>query len=291
MMAHGIVYFSRAGRAGSDDLLVRTPELRPLRDAKIAVLGAGCLGAPSILEFARAGVGELRILDPDIVDPATISRWPLGIETAGKPKVAVLAAFIQRNYPSCRVTAHVHRIGGVRRHDLESPSDQDVLNAMCSDASLIYDATAEVGVQRFLSELAATLELPYVCLDGAYGGWGGKILSVIPGRTEGCWSCYRWALHEGVIPYPPSDPAGEIQPLGCGEVTFTGAGFDMAQIALTAVRTAVSTLCGGREDAYPATNWDVMTVAFRNEEGKVVPPRFQEYLLRKHPQCRSCNNV
>ena len=72
------LYFARAFRAGPGEASVRTPELRSLGAKTIAQFGVGCLGAASALEFVRAGIGELRILDRDHVDPGTIGRWPLG---------------------------------------------------------------------------------------------------------------------------------------------------------------------------------------------------------------------
>ncbi len=285
-----MTYFARAGRAGVNDLLARSPELCVLREKSLAVFGLGCLGAPSTLEFARAGVGELRIVDRDLVDPGTIGRWPFGLSAAGLPKALVLADFISRNYPSTRLVPVVHCIGGVREPGSEEPSDLEVMGKVTEGASAIYDATAEVGVQHYLSQHARALGIPYIGVVGTYGGWGGKIVSIVPGRTEGCWMCYRYAFESGAIPEPPSDPKGEVQPQGCGDVTFTGAGFDMAQIALAGVRTAVSILCGGENGSYPTAEWDVMTVCFRDGDGKQIAPVFRDFKLAKHPDCSYCSN-
>lgn len=289
-MSESTIYLARAGRAGADDILVRTPELRVLREKTLCVFGLGCLGAPSTLEFARAGVGELRIVDHDFVDPGTAGRWPLGLSACGLPKAKVLEEFISRNYPSTRVMPVVHLIGGVRDPKGGVPSDLDVLKTVTEGASAIYDATAEVGVQHYLSHLARSLGIPYIGVVGTYGGWGGKIVSIVPDRTAGCWMCYRYAFDDGTIPEPPSDPKGEVQPLGCGDVTFTGAGFDMSLIALSGVRMAVSVLCGGADGSYPPADWDVMTMSLRTEDGRHIAPAFREYKLLKHVDCPYCNN-
>ena len=285
-----MIYFARAGRAGVNDIFVRSPELRVLREKTLAVFGLGCLGAPSTLEFARAGIGELRIVDRDLVDLVTIGRWPFGLSAAGLPKALVLADFIPRNYPSTRLMPEVHCIGGVREPGGDVPSDLEVIDRVIEGASAIYDATAEIGVQHYLSRLAHSLGIPYIGVVGTYGGWGGKIVSIVPGRTEGCWMCYRCAFEYGTIPEPPSDPKGEVQPQGCGDVTFTGAGFDMAQIALAGVRTTVSILCGGVDGSYPVADWDMMTISFRNEDGRQIAPVFRDYKLARHPNCPYCSN-
>lgn len=283
------IYFTKAGYADSKDLLLRSPELRCLADKTVAVFGTGCLGAPSVLEFARAGVGELRFLDPDRVDPGTIGRWPLGMSAVGLPKVDVLAEFIKRNYPRTAVHPVVHRIGASRSGRKDEVSDLDVLADMTHGASLIYDATVEVGVQQYLAMMAAELAIPYVAVEGTYGGWGGNVLSIRPGATSGCWICFRCAMDDGTIPEPPSDPHGEVQARGCGDLTFTGAGFDLVQVALTGVRTAIAAVCEGVLGGYPPMDWDVTTIALRTENGELVVPKYEQFSLEKHAKCPKCS--
>src|SRR6266705_1979637 len=89
----------RANRYGEKDRQVRAPELNCLASRSVGVFGLGCVGAPSAMELARAGVSRLWLVDRDMVDPATALRWPLGITAAGIPKSHALAEFIHSNYP------------------------------------------------------------------------------------------------------------------------------------------------------------------------------------------------
>lgn len=288
-MSHAVaIYFTRAGWTPTDNVSARAPELHPLRDRTIAHFGVGCLGGPSALEFARAGVGELRILDDDHVDPATIVRWPFGLSAAGLPKVQVISEFIEKNYPATRVIAMRHRLGAARGPKGEGRSDLEVMEQMTAGASILFDATAEIGVQHYLSDVAAKQGIPYVSVVGTYGGWGGEVVCITPGRTEGCWMCYRHAIEDASIPVCPSDPNGKIQPRGCGDVTFTAAGFDMTQVALMAVRTAVAVLCRGAPGGYPAAPWDVLTLKFRDESGQLIVPETRGHHLPRHAQCPRC---
>lgn len=280
-------YLARAGRAGRADLAARIPELSVLNSRKIAVIGTGGIGAPSAIELARCGVGELRLVDGDHVDPGTIVRWPLGITVAGKSKVESLRDFISANYPYTDVSAHRHRIG-VPRESPEDPSDLDVLGRVVDGADLIYDATAEVGLNHLFSDLAAERGIPYVCVSTTFGAWGGRIIRIRPnGQTRGCWMCHQHWLMEGRIPAPPEDPNGGVQPAGCGDPTFTGAGFDVATIALGGVRLAASTLSNGAKGAYPAIEWDVAVISLRDEHGHLLAPRWETFTLERHPACEN----
>jgi Prokaryotic E2 family B/ThiF family len=277
-------YFVRTGRAGRDDLAARVPELNILHDRIIAIVGSGGLGAPSIIEFARSGAHELRTLDFDYFDPATGVRWPLGFPAAGLRKVSSLHQFIARHYPYTKVIPFDHRIGGIPETG-EEASDLEELHKLVEGAHLLYDATAEVGLHHLLSDIAAERSLPYVCVSTTPGAWGGRILRIQPGRTEGCWMCLQHATNDGTIPSPPSDPSGNVQPRGCADPTFTGAGFDVAEVALNGVRLAVSTLADGHSGSYPKADWDVAIISFRDESGRKIVPQWKTFKLQRHPLC------
>jgi molybdopterin/thiamine biosynthesis adenylyltransferase len=288
------MFFARAGRAGIDSRADRAPELAPLSEAKICVFGLGCLGAPSTLEFARCGVKELQIVDPDFVDPAASGRWPLGLHVAGLSKAKALVEFIRQHYPYTKVMDHPFAVGGVR--DLRDPGDsaQTIMKRITEGASLIYDATAEVGVQHYLSDYARELRIPYVAVEGTHGGWGGLVMRVVPGETAGCWMCLQTYLYDPKPPHielPPNSPTGTVQPIGCADPTFTGAGFDLAQVALTGVRTAVSTICGSVPNGYPPQDWDVTIISLRDKQGNLIPPTFDKFNLDRHPECPRCNQT
>jgi len=286
-------YLVRPGLSGPGDLASRIPELAPLKDHAIAMFGLGCLGGPSAIEFARAIIGEVRLLDRDFVDPSTVVRWPIGFLAAGQAKAQALYTFIRCNYPYARVTGAMVTIGGIRA--LDAPSEKSFLAEQLEGVSLLYDASAEYGVQRFLAEKAAEHSIPYIGVQSTPGAWGGLVVRLVPGRTEGCWMCLQLARDpeekdESIrIPSPPADPRGdEIQPTGCANPTFTGANLDTMEVALAGVRAAVSTLCEGHYGSYPKVDWDVAVLRLRDEAGNLIMPTWQTFRLRRHPRCPSC---
>ena len=305
-------YLARAGRFGRADLLARVPELAPMIGAQVAVVGLGCLGAPSAIEFARALTGGLRLVEHDHVDAATTVRWPFGLEVAGQAKLDVIANLIRAHYPWTRLYAsscHALRVGSPR-----SPGDRaatEMLTAALDGASLVYDATAEPGVQHYLSRLAFRRRMPYVAVWGTHGAWGGVVLRIRPDQTEGCWACLRHAFNDGTIPEPPTDRVtGDVQPAGCADPTYTGANFDLAPVALMGVRLAVATVCASgatgttgttgiriglrigahdptRRTAYGGFDWDVAVLALRDAAGRPIAPTWTTHALPRHPACRA----
>lgn len=280
-------YYARAYRCGEDEFTARIPELAPLRTKTVAVVGVGCIGAPSALEFARAGVGNLRLLDYDRVDPAATVRWPLGLPMAGVPKVEALRWFIAENYPRTTVTAVCRRLG-VPAIEF-AKTEEDVLAAFLEGADLLFDASAEWGLAHLLSHKARAAGIPYVHIGGRNGGWGGVVFREGRGLTDGCWGCYVHSLADGTIQRPPHDDGQHVQPTGCADPTFTGANFDLREVALMGVRLAVATLCREAAGGYPDYDWDVGVLSLRSADGNLLEPTWRTYPLTRHPDCARCS--
>ncbi len=84
-----------------------------LKHAKVAIAGAGGLGSNIAVMLARSGVGELFVVDFDIVDASNLNRQNYYIKHIGMYKTMALAEqikeinpFIKFSYKTVRVTAH-----------------------------------------------------------------------------------------------------------------------------------------------------------------------------------------
>ena len=67
---------------------VGTDGQRRLKGARVLLVGAGGLGSPAALYLCAAGVGQLTIVDPDVVDASNLQRQVLhGTAALGRPKV------------------------------------------------------------------------------------------------------------------------------------------------------------------------------------------------------------
>jgi len=74
------------------ELLVKKEGLETLKNAKVLVVGLGGVGSFAAEFLARAGVGNLTIVDGDVVDITNVNRQlPALHTTVGKDKVEVVA--------------------------------------------------------------------------------------------------------------------------------------------------------------------------------------------------------
>lgn len=267
----------------SDDILARAPSTRPLANRKIAVLGTGAIGSFIAIELARSGVGELVLVDSDIVEPGNSVRWPLGQSSWGFPKAVALQGHLRLNFPRTKVTSEVWKIGSTHvvlknksvngfKHDLE----------MVRQADLVIDATASVEVACAISNLCKDAATDYLMAYATMGAAGGLVLEQ-PAGGPSCYVCLseHWAL--GSLPGPREDPTGMMVPVGCNAPTFTGASFDLQEVSLAAIRSATA-MMAEQENAKRVTRLAILNMT---ESDSRRHPEWKQYEVSA--QCSRCH--
>ncbi|MBR5174209.1 MAG: tRNA threonylcarbamoyladenosine dehydratase [Clostridia bacterium] len=87
------------------EMLVGTEAINALREAKVLVAGVGGVGGYAVEALARAGVGNIAILDSDNLHSSNINRQILATaDTIGRKKVDVAKEHILSINPQCNVT-------------------------------------------------------------------------------------------------------------------------------------------------------------------------------------------
>jgi len=76
-----------------------------LRNGKVAIAGLGGLGSNIAVMLARAGVGELLLVDFDKVDMSNLNRQHYDMSHIGMPKADALKGQIEKMNPSVKVNA------------------------------------------------------------------------------------------------------------------------------------------------------------------------------------------
>ncbi|MBQ9824884.1 MAG: tRNA threonylcarbamoyladenosine dehydratase [Solobacterium sp.] len=89
------------------EMLIGTDALNKLKDARVAVFGAGGVGGYVIEALARSGVGTLEIIDNDTVAPSNLNRQIIATEdTLGILKTEAFEKRIHSINPEINVILH-----------------------------------------------------------------------------------------------------------------------------------------------------------------------------------------
>lgn len=145
-----------------------------LKAAKVAVVGAGGIGSAVIPALAGAGVGELTIIDDDMVELANLHRQPLFAEAdAGKPKAELAAVFATRLNRFVEARAVGERINTSNATSLLSGHD------------LVVDGSDNFATRLAVSDACVALGIPLVSAAAVqFQGQVGLF------RARPCYRCF-----------------------------------------------------------------------------------------------------
>lgn len=210
------------------------PGQQKLKAARVLIVGAGGLGSPAALYLAAAGIGTLRIVDPDVVDRSNLQRQVLFAEAdIGRPKVEAAAAHLAALNPHVAVEPV--------RAAFDAASGADLV----AGCDLVLDGTDDFDTRFAVNTACVAAGVPLV--SGAIGRWTGQV-GVFAGRP-----CYRC-----LVPEVPPDAET------CAVVGVVGAlaGVVGSMMALEAVKllTAAGETLAGRLLIYDALAAETRTV-------------------------------
>jgi len=147
---------------------------RRLKEARIAIVGAGGIGSAVIPALAGAGVGQLTIIDSDAVELTNLHRQPLYRERdAGYSKADLALQFVQR----------------LNRFVVAKPVQQriDPENApeLLADHDLVIDGSDNFATRLAVSDTCVTLGLPL--LSAAAIQFQGQVGLF---KAQPCYRCF-----------------------------------------------------------------------------------------------------
>ncbi len=156
-------------------------------DAKVLLVGAGGLGAPTALYLAAAGIGTIGLVDDDVVDASNLQRQVIhNTERIGMPKTESARKTIEALNPDIEVVEH--------RMRLDASNILEILEGY----DVIVDGADNFPTRYLLNDASVRLRKPVV--SASILSFDGQISTFVP--FEG--PCYRCLY--------PTPPPAELAP-------------------------------------------------------------------------------
>ena len=156
-------------------------------NAKVLLLGAGGLGAPTALYLAAAGIGTIGLADDDVVDASNLQRQVIhNTERIGVAKTTSARLTIEALNPDVEVIEHQLRLNADNILELIEPYD------------VIVDGADNFPTRYLLNDASVRLRKPVV--SASILSFDGQISTFVP--YEG--PCYRCLY--------PTPPPAELAP-------------------------------------------------------------------------------
>ena len=161
------VLFSGIGREGQSRLAA----------ARVALVGCGATGSALASLLARAGVGTLRIIDRDYVEPSNLQRQSLFDEADAAEALP-------------KAIAAARRISAFNSQIVTEPRVSDLvpanIEALLEGMQLVLDGTDNFETRYLINDFAVKASLPWI-YTAAVGSYG-ITTNVLPGKTA-CLAC------------------------------------------------------------------------------------------------------
>jgi molybdopterin-synthase adenylyltransferase len=161
------ILFPRIGETGQQKLV----------DGRVAIVGCGATGSALASLLARAGVGTLRIIDRDYVEPSNLQRQSLFDEVDASESIPkAIAACRKIASFNSEVTAEPH-VSDMRPENIDE---------LLAGFDLILDGTDNFETRYLLNDFSVknNVRWIYVAAVGSYAA----TMNIVPGETA-CLSC------------------------------------------------------------------------------------------------------
>lgn len=224
---------------------------RKLADARVAIVGVGAIGSVAAGLLARAGVGHLRLVDRDYVEPSNLQRQSLFDEAdAAESLPKAVAAARKISALNSQITAEAEVA------DLTPENAERLL----AGVHLILDGTDNFETRYLINDYAVQNHMPWI-YAAAVGSYTAT-MNILPDETA-CLACVF-----------PEAPRGTVE-------TCDTAGILNSAVSLVAsiqVSEAIKLLVGARAQLRRTLlSWD----AWSNQHPEIAAG---------HPRadCRTC---
>lgn len=226
---------------------------KKLKSARVLVIGSGGLGSPLLLYLTAAGVGNIGIVDFDVVDESNLQRQVLfGVEDKGTPKVEAAVRRLKSLNPHVNFKTYNERF-----------TSQNALDII-KDYDVIADGTDNFPTRYLVNDACVLL---------------GKVnvyASIY--RFEGQCSVFNYTDKNGVtgpnyrdlFPSPP--PPGLVPSCAEGGVIGVLPGILGSLQALEVIKviTGVGDTLSGRLFLFDATTFETRTVKVRRDPANPI---------------------
>ncbi len=173
---------------------------RRLTAAQVLIVGCGALGSAHAESLARAGIGHLRLVDRDFVEPSNLQRQTMFTESDAEnrlPKAIAAANHLRQINSEIEIEPHVTDI------------NYSNIEQMIEGCDVVIDGTDNFATRYLLNDACVKHNITWIY--GAAVGSYGVTMTIRPHQT----ACLRCVFEEAppAASAPTCDTAGVIMPI------------------------------------------------------------------------------
>ena len=272
---------------------IATPEypLGIIIKRNVAIIGLGSGGSLIALYLAKSGIGNLTLIDGDVIMDHNIVRHICSLKDVGRYKTLAVKDHILERVPTIKITT-VEKPFSRENKNIEAFFDY-----LLSKVDLIVSATGDNIMNETINEFGYKRNIPIIFAGAFEKITGGIMIRIDPRKKSICYKCiYKKYGDDKTFQKPQIIDKNYIKNYGRDVkdmLTQPGLGIDIDLITLPAVKFILSTLLAEKDidesfksDIY---YWFNKNIPDRKVETFVL---YQEdRILEKIPDCNICSKI
>ena len=230
---------------------IGTEGQRRLNESRAVIVGLGAMGSVAATLLVRAGIGDVVLIDRDLVELHNLQRQILySEEDVDRPKAVAAAEALKEINSTIRITLHTK--------DLNMTNAEKLL----AGADLVLDGTDNLQTRFLINDVCVKNGIPWVYAGAV--STGGMVMPVLPGRGP----CFRCLVPE--LPGP-----GLLQTCDVAGILNTAPAFIASLECTLAIQILTNQLSTADETVYlvHADPWN---------------QSFDRIAVRKRSECPCC---
>ncbi len=151
-----------------------------LKSARVVMIGAGGLGCPASETLVRAGLGQIHLIDDDVIEASNLQRQTLFLpDDIGTSKSLAAAHMLKRINPLIQARGTVARLSEDNAYEL--------LDMALGQPELLLDCTDNFATRDMINRISVRYEIPL--LSASAIGLQGQLALFEPQLNSGCYHC------------------------------------------------------------------------------------------------------
>lgn len=151
-----------------------------LKASRVVMIGAGGLGCPASEMLVRAGLGQVQLIDDDVIEASNLQRQTLFLpEDIGKPKALTAAHMLTKINPLVRARGTVARLSEDNAYEL--------LEMASGKPDLLLDCTDNFATRDIINRISVRYQIPL--LSASAIAMQGQLALYEPHLNTGCYHC------------------------------------------------------------------------------------------------------
>lgn len=147
-----------------------------LINSRVLMIGVGGLGCAAAQYLVAAGVGQLTLVDDDVVETTNLQRQVLHFE---------------ENVGAKKVDSAVSTLSKINHHvalqAIDSRQTADELARLIAEHDIVLDCSDNIDTRNTLNDVCYTTNIPLV--SGAAIRMEGQVFCVVPKLKSACYRC------------------------------------------------------------------------------------------------------